>query len=109
MIYVSKTPENQIDISRFYTYYRHLRQKNDSFIGQRHPFWEINIVLTGSMALTCGDKIITLSEGQMYLIHPDEFHSFVILEDDTEFLVLTFNIKHFRCLIHLKLTLVCIR
>ncbi|MBR4138628.1 MAG: AraC family transcriptional regulator [Lachnospiraceae bacterium] len=94
MIYVSKTPEKQIDISRFYTYYRHLRHKNDSFIGQRHPFWEINIVLNGSMALTCDDIIITLSKGQMFLIHPDEFHSFVILEDHTEFLVLTFHTEY---------------
>ena len=94
MIYVSKTPEQQINISCFYTYYRHFKRKNDSFLGQRHTFWEINIVLNGSMALTCGDKIITLSQGQMFLIPPDEFHSFVILEDHTEFLVITFNTEY---------------
>lgn len=91
MIYITKQIEKQIDIPCFYTYYHRFLNKDQLFHGQRHPFWEANIVLNGSMALTCDDKIITLSKGQMYLIRPGEFHSFTITEDCTEFLVLTFS------------------
>lgn len=91
MIYIEKAVEKQIDITSFYTYYHHFFGKNQFFPGQRHPFWEVNIVLNGSMTLTCDDLITTLSKGQMFLIRPEQFHSFITLEDRTEFLVLTFS------------------
>lgn len=91
MIYIEKNVDKQIDITSFYTYYHHFYDQNDRFHGQRHPFWEINIMLNGSMTLTCDDQIITLSKGQMFLIRPEQFHSFAILQDRTEFLVLTFT------------------
>ncbi len=91
MIYIEKAVEKQIDIASFYTYYHHHYDKNQFFNGQRHPFWEVNIVLNGSMTLTCDDLITTLSKGQMFLIRPEQFHSFITLQDRTEFLVLTFS------------------
>lgn len=91
MLYIEKKIENQIEISGFYTYYHQFLDKGESYKGQRHPFWEINIILNGSMVLTCDDKIITLSKGQMYLIPSEEFHSFTIPEGPTELLVLSFH------------------
>ena len=94
MIYIEKAVEKQIDITSFYTYYHHFFDKDQFFHGQRHPFWEANIVLNGSMALACDDLLTTLSKGQMFLIPPEQFHSFTILEDRTEFLVLTFPMDY---------------
>ena len=91
MVYIEKKIENQIEISCFYTYYHQFLDKGQSYKGQRHPFWEINIVLNGSMTLTCGDKIITLTKGQMYLIPSEEFHSFIVPKEPAELLVLSFS------------------
>ena len=91
MVYIEKKIESQVEISGFYTYYHQFLDKGQSYKGQRHPFWEINIILNGSMVLTCDDKIITLSKGQMYMIPSEEFHSFTIPEEPTELLVLSFH------------------
>lgn len=91
MVYIEKKIKSQVEISCFYTYYHQFLDKGQSYKGQRHPFWEINIILNGSMTLTCEDKIITLSKGQMYLIPSEEFHSFIVPEEPAELLVLSFS------------------
>lgn len=90
-MYIAKIPEKQIDIECFYTYYHQHKKNNYIFSGQRHPFWEMNIVLNGAMTMTCDDKIINLSKGQLYLIRPNEFHRFMITQDSMELIVLTFK------------------
>ena len=91
---VIKTPENNINIQRFYTYHHKTRKDKFKFNGDRHTFWEMHIVLNGSKLLTCEDKIINLSKGQMYLIPPHQFHSYIITETDMEYIVLTFDMDY---------------
>ena len=90
-MFVDKIPESKINISRFYTYHYRIKKTKTPFNGDRHPFWEMHIVLNGGKVLTCEDKIINLSKGQMYLIPPHKFHSYVITETDMEYIVLTFD------------------
>ena len=93
-MYIVKVPEKKIDISCFYTYYRFMKEKGHIFSGQRHSFWEMNVIIEGAMSLTCDDKIINLSKGQMYLIHPHEFHKFTVPPDNNaELIVLTFSMN----------------
>lgn len=91
-MYTVKVPENKIDISYFYTYYHFVKERGHVFSGQRHSFWEMNVLLEGEMSLTCDDRIIHLSKGQMYLIHPREWHKFIVSPSmDAELVVLTFS------------------
>lgn len=91
---VAKKPESTINVTQFYTFHHKTRKTKFNFQGDRHTFWEMHIVLSGSKILTCDDKILNLSEGQMYLIPPHKFHSYVITETDLEYIVLTFDMEY---------------
>lgn len=93
-MFVAKIPENTINIKQFYTYHHRIRNVKFVFSGDRHPFWEMHIVLNGSKTLTCDDKIINLSAGQMYLIPPHKFHQYIITETPMEYIVLTFDMDY---------------
>lgn len=90
-MYIKKIPETKVSIDCFYTYYHSYRKPKHIFSGQRHNFWEINIILNGNMILTCDDKIINLSKNQMYFIPPNKFHKYTIPKEYTEYIVLTFD------------------
>ncbi len=91
---VVKIPESNINISKFYTFHYKTRKNKYKFNGDRHTFWEMHIVLNGSKILTCEDKIINLSKGQMYLIPPHEFHSYTVTDVELEYIVLTFDMDY---------------
>lgn len=92
MLYIAKTCGRQIEISHFYTYYRNKKRSSLYFSGQRHTFWEMNVILRGEMTLTCEDTIINLKKGEMYLIPPHAFHKFRVTDSEPlELLVLTFD------------------
>ena len=93
-MFIVKTPENVINITRFYTYHHNIKNKIYTFKGDRHTFWEMHIVLNGSKVLTCEDKIINLSKGQMYLIPPHEFHRYTVTDIELEYIVLTFDMDY---------------
>lgn len=93
-MYIAKTPEKVINITRFYTYHHRIKNQIYTFSGDRHPFWEMHIVLNGRKVLTCEDKIITISKGQMYLIPPDEFHRYTVTDIELEYIVLTFDMEY---------------
>ena len=90
-MFIPKMPETNINIQKFYTYHHKTKNKLYTFSGDRHTFWEMHIVLNGSKILTCEDKIIHLSKGQMYLIPPNEFHRYTVTDVELEYIVLTFD------------------
>ncbi|MEE1043836.1 MAG: AraC family transcriptional regulator [Clostridia bacterium] len=91
---IVKTPENNINVERFYTFHHRIKNYKYVFPGDRHTFWELHAVLKGSKVLTCDDKILNLSAGQMYLIPPHEFHQYIITETELEYIVLTFDMDY---------------
>lgn len=93
-MFIVKTPENKINVERFYTFHHNIKNKLYTFHGDRHTFWEMHIVLNGSKVLTCEDKIINLSKGQMYLIPPHEFHRYTVTDVALEYIVLTFDMDY---------------
>lgn len=44
------------------------------FAGEKHPFWELVYVLSGSLGVTAGEKVYILEAGQCLLHPPNEFH-----------------------------------
>ncbi len=54
-----------------------LNQKFEQYYdygGERHPFYELVFVTEGTVGITAGEEVYTLSAGQMLLHPPDEFH-----------------------------------
>jgi len=93
-MFIIKTPENNINVERFYTFHHRIKNSKYVFGGDRHPFWELHAVLKGSKVFTCDDKILNLSKGQMYLVPPNEFHQYIITETELEYIVLTFDMDY---------------
>ena len=48
--------------------------KDHNFSGERHPFYELVFVAEGTVGITAGEEVHTLSGGQILLHSPDEFH-----------------------------------
>ncbi len=48
--------------------------RDHDFGGERHPFYELVYVAEGTVGITAGEEVYTLSAGQMILHQPDEFH-----------------------------------
>lgn len=48
--------------------------KDHDYSGERHPFYELVFVSSGTVGITAGEEVYTLSAGQMLLHGPDEFH-----------------------------------
>ncbi|MBO7148495.1 MAG: helix-turn-helix transcriptional regulator [Clostridia bacterium] len=68
-----KTPKS-ISLSGLYTAFKTRFEKNYSFDGETHTFWEMVIVLEGEIGVCAGNKILTLSKGDAFLHEPMEFH-----------------------------------
>ncbi|MEG2669127.1 MAG: AraC family transcriptional regulator [Oscillospiraceae bacterium] len=76
-----------------YTNYHLFLNETYKFDGERHNFWEIVLVLDGSLGVTCDDKILELSKNQACLIRPNIFHkNWVIGHKNAEIVVLTFEL-----------------
>ena len=65
------------DIIKIQSIFSFFVRKADSmfyFEGESHPFWEMVYVSEGSVGITADERIYTLSEGDMILHKPMEFH-----------------------------------
>jgi len=61
-------------IHTLYTAFASRFARDYTFVGERHNFWELVIVLEGELGVTAGGKVLTLSAGQAILHPPMEFH-----------------------------------
>ncbi|MBQ2896876.1 MAG: helix-turn-helix transcriptional regulator [Clostridia bacterium] len=85
-----------ISVSSIYTLYDLNLKKDYMFYGETHHFYEINIVLSGSVGLTIDDKLFELKKGQAFIIKPDCFHkNWVIGQEEARLFVITFDIQTF--------------
>ena len=44
------------------------------FVGERHDFWELVIVIDGEVGVTAGERTSVLRKGEAILHYPMEFH-----------------------------------
>lgn len=85
-----------ISVSSIYTLYDLSLQKDYIFYGETHPFYEINIVLEGSVGTTADDKLFELKKGQAFIIKPDCFHkNWVVGQEKARLLVMSFDMQTF--------------
>lgn len=79
-------------IDTFQAYLHRFYTNTYAFDGHRHPQCEANIVLDGSLEVTCADTVICLHAGEAALWNADNFHrSRIISEGITEFISLHFT------------------
>ncbi len=87
--------ENSFNISELYTAFIDKRHKNYIFKGESHDFWEIMLVLDGTIGATVGSNVIVLNKGQAILYEPMEFHRmWCEFETESEIAVLTFGCEN---------------
>ncbi len=86
---------NSFNIKELYTAFTEKRHKNYIFKGESHDFWEMLLVVNGTIGATVGSNVIMLKKGQAILYEPLEFHR-MWSEDDTEpeIAILSFNCEN---------------
>ena len=67
-----------IQLEAFYSLFETTFEKDYSFAGEAHDFWEILYVADGAVCVSADEQIFHLSEGQLIFHKPMEFHKFHI-------------------------------
>lgn len=62
-------------VDRLYTVMYQERNKSFNFKGERHPYWEMTYMDTGSMICRVEQEDIVLKQGDVLLFTPNQFHS----------------------------------
>ena len=65
---------NSLHVVEVQRYYHYLHSKEYVFHGHRHGGYEINLILSGEMEVTCAEHIVRVKAGQLVLIPPFRFH-----------------------------------
>ncbi len=64
-----------VHIDRIYTVLYQEHTSTFRFKGERHPYWELTYVDSGSMLCTIDNRDFELKQGDMFLFAPNQFHS----------------------------------
>lgn len=83
---------NKFRISKLNKYYHYIHKSDYVFLGHRHSELELNIILSGSMEITCGDSVFKAEKGNMVLIPPGVFHQNRVTDKEcAEMIVIQFE------------------
>lgn len=83
-------------ITAFCTAYVDVREVGYVYGGEMHDFWECVFVLKGRAAITAGESVYQLGEGQMIFHPPMEFHRICNGGDEPiHFLIVSFTAEGF--------------
>lgn len=81
---------NLINITKIVTIHYYEFDKNFTFNGESHDFWEMVYVDKGKVLVTNETDEIILSQGDIIFHKPNEFHAIRAYESEPNFFVLTF-------------------
>ncbi len=68
--------KREINVTGVYSVHYFEYDKNYSFNGEAHDFWEFVYVDRGEITVTAGDRSFLLKRGEMFFHKPNEFHNF---------------------------------
>lgn len=88
---IAASIDNQFRITTLYTSFSHSYPPGYSFKGEAHNFYEILIVMDGTIGVLAGNDIYTLTKGQMIIHDAMEFHRFWIENDSPPATTLIFT------------------
>ena len=89
--YIKTKFKNTINVSKIVTVHYYEFDKNFSFEGETHDFWEIVYVDKGNVAVKSGEKELILGQEQIIFHKPNEFHSIRAHESSPNFFVISFS------------------
>lgn len=73
--------------------FRHMHQNADfRFTGHRHGRYEANIILSGTIELTCGSNIFTVPRDWFAIWKPGVFHMSRVVSDGAELISMEFEL-----------------
>ena len=73
--YIKHRISNFISINKIVTIHYYELDKDFSYGGERHNFWEMVYVDSGVVEISTGDNLTVLRQGQIIFHKPDEFHT----------------------------------
>ena len=89
-----KLVDNVVNVTSVYTIYDLDEDSDYYFAGESHPFYEINVVLEGTLGLTINDELYELKKGHGIIIPPEAFHkNWVIGQENVRLFVVSFDLQ----------------
>ncbi len=73
--YIKHKIANVININKIVTIHYYELGKDFSYSGERHNFWEMVYVDSGSVEISTDEKLTVLKQGDIIFHKPDEFHT----------------------------------
>lgn len=73
--YIKHKIANVININKIVTIHYYELGKDFSYSGERHNFWEMVYVDSGSVEISTDEKLSVLKQGDIIFHKPDEFHT----------------------------------
>lgn len=89
----SYKPEKIIEISNFHSAFEFLFEKDHSFKGEVHDFWEFLYVIEGKIMVTADEKTFNLAENEIIFHKPMEYHKFTVKSDSARVFVMSFSLE----------------
>lgn len=67
-------------LTGIYSFFRHQYDGDYRFCGEMHDFWEVVYVQKGKLGVTAGEQVYDLSEGELIVHSPMEFHNLFVID-----------------------------
>ncbi|MBQ2715030.1 MAG: helix-turn-helix transcriptional regulator [Clostridia bacterium] len=91
--YIKTTLKNVVTVKKIVTVHDYEFDKNFSFEGESHDFWEMVYVDKGKIMVNCDIGEVQVSSGEVIFFKPNEFHSSRSLDSAPNVLNLSFECK----------------
>ena len=91
--YIKTKFNNTVNISKIITVHYYEFDKNFSFEGEKHDFWEMVYVDKGKIKVKSDNDELILGQGEIIFHKPDEFHAVKAYESSPNFFVISFECK----------------
>lgn len=75
MMYISQDIDSILEVSRIITIHYFIFDKDFSYCGESHDFWEIVYADKGDVLATAGEQELKLRQGEMIFHKPNEYHN----------------------------------
>ena len=82
-----------INISRVITFHYHEFDSRFEFLGEKHDFWELVYIDSGSVEITRDGEAVILNQGEIIFHKPNEFHTIKSYNSSPNIVVISFDCK----------------
>ena len=92
--FIYKPIKPKLSVSEIYSYYYNVKGKDYHFDGEEHYFWELTYVDTGHLRTEIDGQVFELSNQDMILYFPGQYHKQEIMGDSScSYLTIMFDVS----------------